>query len=396
MVMPPLSMFAGDAFSRVLQFLHVDTKTGSRPGRRTLLMFLVTWLPVFALAEMGSVLVGPTLRDSFLFDVAALAQFLVVAPLMLYAERYVDSRIREIGGHFVDSGLVPHAKLEGYENLVNRMAAIRRHWLPEAACLLAAYAATWGWLAEELNNGVGTWHAHLTASGERLTAAGWWEGIVAVPIFQFLLFRWAWKIALWCYCLARIAMLGLRVVPTHPDRAGGLAFVGRLQARFGVVIFAIGVLVMAITYQKLMVEGSAVVSFATLGPIAAYMILAPAAFVLPLLFFTGTLVRAKRVSLDRYAAVIARYCRTVDAKYLEPKASRFQSDEAGEAFGGLADAQETYGAVSRMRLIPFDAGTLTRLVASAVTPMLPLIVQVVPLPQPVRRILAMLLGVGEP
>jgi hypothetical protein len=393
---PKLSLFEGDILSRLFAFLRIDTAQHPRTFRRILVVFLLTWLPVFVLAAIGSVLVGPTPRESFLFDVAALAQFLVVMPLLLWAETYVDGRIQVIGGHLLDSGLVAVANRQAYERLLTRMASIRRHWLGEAVCLVVAYASTWGWLREELTNGVATWHARLTPVGEYLTVAGWWAGFVAVPAVNFVIFRWAWKIALWCYCLRRISMLRLHVVPTHPDRAGGLGFVGRLQARFGVLIFAIGVMVMAITFQKVVIEGNRLLSFAALGPIAAYIILAPTAFVLPLLFFTGALARAKRASLDRYAAVIARYCRSVDTKSLEPNAPRFSSDEAGEAFGGLADAQDTYGAVEHMRLIPFDAGTLTRLVASAVTPMLPLLLQVVPLPKPVRDVLSLFLGAPSP
>jgi hypothetical protein len=385
-----LSLFEGDVLSRVFAGLHVDRPDRRRTGRRIVAAVLATWIAVALLAMSGAVLLGPSTRESFLLDIAAFAQFLVVVPLLLAAEGYIDGRMGEIGQHFVSTGLVRAESRQRFDALLGRVAAIRGHWALEALCFVVAVAATWMWLGEEIANGIPTWHARLTPDGERLTAAGWWEGIVAVPMLNFIVFRWACKIGLWCYCLAGIARLRLELVPTHPDRAGGLAFVGDLQARFGVLIFAIGAMVMAITYQKTVIEAGRFLSFAALGPIIAYVLLAPAAFLLPLLFFTGQMARAKQAAVDRYASLLARLARQRAERLAAPLEALPEHPAGGES--DYESVEEAYEAARHMRVIPFDLQTLARLLGSAVAPMLPLLTQVLPLPRPGSEILSHVAG----
>jgi hypothetical protein len=53
---------------------------------------------------------------------------------------------------------------------------------------------------------------------------GWWLVYVARPIFIALLAVWLWRLILLFLLLKRIAALDLAIVPTHPDRSGGLGF----------------------------------------------------------------------------------------------------------------------------------------------------------------------------
>src|SRR5690606_33618539 len=58
----------------------------------------------------------------------------------------------------------------------------------------------------------------------RLSAARLWYGIVALPIFLFLLGRSLWHWAIWIQVLGGLARLGLTLVPGHPDLRGGIGF----------------------------------------------------------------------------------------------------------------------------------------------------------------------------
>ena len=53
----------------------------------------------------------------------------------------------------------------------------------------------------------------------------WYVG-VSVPAFLFLGLRWFWRGFVWSRFLARLSRLDLRLVATHQDGAGGIAFVG--------------------------------------------------------------------------------------------------------------------------------------------------------------------------
>jgi hypothetical protein len=69
-----------------------------------------------------------------------------------------------------------------------------------------------------------TWYAAPTAAGSKLTLAGIWYGYVSLPIFQFLLVRWYFRLLIWARFLWQVSRIELSLIPTHPDRVGGLEF----------------------------------------------------------------------------------------------------------------------------------------------------------------------------
>ena len=76
---------------------------------------------------------------------------------------------------------------------------------------------------------------------EALSAAGWWEFLIALPLLNYWWLRWIWKIGLWSWYLFRLSRFRLRLVAADPDRTGGIGFVSDVQTRFGLVILAYGV-----------------------------------------------------------------------------------------------------------------------------------------------------------
>ena len=73
-----------------------------------------------------------------------------------------------------------------------------------------------------------TWRG--TAEGG-LTAAGWWYALVSLPMFRFLLWRWLWRVFIWAALLWQTSKIQLRLLPTHPDQAGGLGTLGVAHVR---------------------------------------------------------------------------------------------------------------------------------------------------------------------
>jgi len=64
------------------------------------------------------------------------------------------------------------------------------------------------------------------AAVEHLTAAGYWLAFVSIPLFQFILFRWYMRLVLWFRLLWQISRLNLHLTAAHPDREGGIGFLG--------------------------------------------------------------------------------------------------------------------------------------------------------------------------
>src|SRR5690606_4354971 len=49
-----------------------------------------------------------------------------------------------------------------------------------------------------------------------------WYALTDLPLFQFLLWRSVWRWAIWVGILVGCSRIELDLVPTHPDRCGGI------------------------------------------------------------------------------------------------------------------------------------------------------------------------------
>jgi hypothetical protein len=75
---------------------------------------------------------------------------------------------------------------------------------------------------------VPTWYATPEAGRLRPQLAGWWYFFVSLPLFQFILLRWYFRLFIWTRFLWQISRLPLAYAPMHPDRMGGIGFLSRI------------------------------------------------------------------------------------------------------------------------------------------------------------------------
>ena len=59
--------------------------------------------------------------------------------------------------------------------------------------------------------------------------AGWWAGLVAMPVLQFLFLRWFFRFFIWARFLWQVSRMDLDLEPTHPDGTAGLHFLAKVQ-----------------------------------------------------------------------------------------------------------------------------------------------------------------------
>src|SRR5206468_369942 len=101
------------------------------------------------------------------------------------------------------------------------------------------------------------------------------------------LLRWLWRLALWCYFLWRVSRLELRLVPTHPDRAGGLGYLEFVHTGFAPLILALSAVQSASLAQDI-VWGR--MTFDAIYPSVAFVLIADAVLFLgPLYIFSRKL-----------------------------------------------------------------------------------------------------------
>ena len=78
---------------------------------------------------------------------------------------------------------------------------------------------------------VASWYGAPVDGIWQPSLAGWWLGCVSLPLFQFLLLRWYFRLFIWARFLWQVSRIELRLMPTHPDRCGGLGFLAGGQPR---------------------------------------------------------------------------------------------------------------------------------------------------------------------
>jgi hypothetical protein len=195
------------------------------------------------------------------------------------------------------------------------------------------------------------------------------------------LLGWLWRVILLAVTLKGIAKLDLVIVPTHPDRAGGLGFVERFPAAFGIVAFESAMVIAGGWAHDVEFHGLDVHSlFPMMG---AALMIALFVYLSPCLVLAGPLSRAKKQALLDYGALVARHGAAVRSKWILGAAKENDPLLFAPEIGPVADTLSLYEAVQRMRPIPLGK---TAIRAIAVPVLIPFI-GVLALQIPVKELL---------
>ena len=343
--------------------------------RRAMLAALLTWLPLLILAAFGGRAFGHSVPVTLLRDFSVYTRFLLAIPLLILAEALIGPRIAGAVSHFVKSGVVIEKDYAKFDDLVDLGLRARDSRFAEIVLVVLAYIlSVIGFRATAVH--VTTWFADATDSGRSLTLAGWWLLLFCIPLYQFLCFRWLFRLFLWFQFLARVRKLDLQLFPTHPDEAGGLGFIGESQRFFGILLFSVsiastGVLANDIIYDKVPLQNFA-------PAIGAYVVLVVIIMLGPLVVFTGRLLKIKRAGMHEYGGLATAYTGAFHKKWIEKQNPQHEQLLGSGDIQSLADLGNSYGYVEKMKLLPIDFRVLLHLIVATLLPMTPLLLTVMP------------------
>lgn len=356
--------------------------------QRILAVTLLCWLPLLALAALQGQLLGGV-AVPFLGDVETHARFLVALPLLVAAELVVHRRMRFVVRQFLDRHLIPEESRPRFEAAIASAVRLRNSVLAEV--LLIAFVYLVGVLVVWRQYGAlaaATWYGTPSAGGARLSWAGLWLGYVSLPVFQFLLLRWYFRVFIWARFLWQVSRIELRLVPTHPDRNGGLGFLSSTVYAFAVLAVAHGALLAGQLASRIFFLGARLPDFKVeIGVIVAFLLCAVFG---PLLVFTPQLAEARRTGLREYGTLAQRYVREFDAKWLRGGAP------AGEALVGsgdvqsLADLANCFDVVRGLRIVPVTKEAVLQLAVATLLPIAPLLLTMMPLEELLRKLFGIL------
>jgi hypothetical protein len=358
-------------------------------GRRILVIVLLAWLPLLVLSVWAGEALGGTANIPFLLDVEVHVRFLVALPLLIVAELVVHERMRPVVKQFLERHLVPEHERSPFEAAVVSALWWRNSVVAEV-CLIGLVYGVGGLIVwrHYVALDTATWYA--VPGGEQLqpSLAGLWYGYVSLPIFQFMLLRWYFRLFLWARLLWQVSRLELNLVPTHPDRAGGLGFLSNIVYAFMPLLLAQGTLYAAMIANRIFFLGAKLPEFTS--DLALWVAVLLCAVLGPLLVFIPQLARAKWTGLREYGVLAQRYVREFDHKWLRGGAAADEPLVGSGDIQSLADLGNSFEVIRTMRLVPFTKETLLLLLVTTVAPVLPLMLTMVPIDELLRRLLGVL------
>lgn len=202
---------------------------------------------------------------------------------------------------------------------------------------------------------------------------------------MFLAFvaTWLWRAVLLGISLHRVANSGLRLMPTHPDRAGGLGFATPLTTAFGMVAFVLSAVVASGWAHEVTWHGLSVASLRT--EMGAAVLLLTVTFLAPLAVLVGPMSRAKKQARLQYGRLVARHADALHRRWIDGESVDEPLLDAPE-IGAAADAAMLYEAVGKMQPVPLGLSALVAVAVPAALPMLAVLAIEVPIGQLLRTL----------
>ena len=387
---PDFSIVAGGPFHRLLRSLRlVDEQSDAVNGVAILALPLLLWVPLLVFSIASGQAVNGTTPLPFFSDFAVHIRFLLALPLLLIAEVVTEQRMRPLLARLFQRNLVPAESFPALRAATKSLERWRDSIVPEVLLVVFVYGFGILFIWRQLVAvEIGTWYQTASTQGSVLSWAGIWYAYVSLPVFQFILCRWYFRLVLWARFLWQVSMIRLDLLPAHPDRMGGLGFIMETLSGFLVLAAAHGTLLAAHLSTRVILLRASLMEYKT--EIAAMIVFVLFITLGPLIVFGRQLRRTKRVGMDRYGVLAADYVAQFNAKWLRGNAP--QEGFMGSAdIQSLADLGNSYGLVSAMRTVPITMEVVGRIVVAKLLPVAPLLLTAMPIDQIVKKLISILL-----
>jgi hypothetical protein len=368
------SLVRGGYTFRVAHRMGLEPPTTPRRLVKILLLILVTWVPLVFLSFLSGHAWGHAVKEPLLRAPVIYSRFLFVVPVLELAQAVVETSFAVQMMQFLKSGLVPADEQPAFLNAKAAVVRLRGSLVAEVVIALFALAISVGArVIVSPGPDSSTWER----VGNTITLAGWWYILVSLPILAFFLFRWIWIFALWAWFLFRVSRLDLELTPTHPDRAGGLGFLGWGLASFSPVLMAVSAVLSGSFAREILHRGSSLDSLKY--HVMVFVVLANVIVHAPLLAFVGKQARSRVEGLLNFGTLIWRHDREFDEKWVKTLDTKHETPMGSPDTASLAELAQIYDHVERMQLIPLDKKALAVLVGATLLPLIPLVGTAIPL-----------------
>jgi hypothetical protein len=356
------------------------------PHRRVLVAVLLTWVPLLLLSMVDGRAWGDSVVLTFLKDVETHVRLLMAVPLLILAEVKVHRELPTILRCFVDRGLISATERPRFEAAVASAVRLRNSIVAELLLIVLVYGV--GILVirrTQFALDMDTWYASARDGQLRLTYAGWWGALVAMPVVQFLCVRWFFRFFVWGRFLWQVSRIHLNLEPAHPDCTAGLHFIALTERACRMVLLGLGAVLAGMIANKIFYSGAALLAFKVeivgLVALLVFMILGP------MLVFTPQLLDAKHRGIAEYGRLGQRYAREFDRKWVRGERAAGEPLLGSADIQSLADLRNSFVVVKDIHWAPFDMKNVLTLVVITLIPVAPLLLTTFSLEEILDRLL---------
>lgn len=340
--------------------------------RRVIVLCVITWLPLFLLTVIEGIAFSGV-QVPFIADVDAHVRFLISLPLLIYGEMRANEHLKIIVNKFTQNDIVATEEYPLFNSYITSTVQGERTTQLEIFLILFVLFVGYYLSRNYLPLDVSVWYA-TTATSMHLPISTYWYLFISLPIFQFLLLRWYYRIILWYLFLWRVSGLRLRLNSIHPDHAGGLGFLTYSLYAFIPFLLAHTVLLTGMIFNRIWHTQTDLLQFQSeIIFLIVFLIVCP---LLPLIFFTRALVKAKILGTLSYQSFAQMYVDQFRNKWLMTKEKEMLGSQDIQS---LADLSNSYEVSVKMRITPFSLLDVIQLVIVTALPLLPLILIYTPL-----------------
>lgn len=378
------SLVLGGPLYQLLRSAHLEERVEDHLLRRVVVISGIIWLPLLLLCLVeGTLLAGVPIP--FVGDVETHVRFLVAVPLLIFAELIVHRRMRVVVAQFLDRRLIPDAALERFKAAVLSAIKLRNSVAAELVLIAIIFPLAYYVRSHFLALESSTWYARIEDGRGTATLAGMWYWWVSNPLFQFLLVRWYYRLFIWARFLWQVSRIELALIPTHPDRNGGLGFLSASAYAVSPLLAAHGAAVAGFVANRIFYGGASLTHFKL--EIVVLVVFLLLVVLGPLCVFAPQILAAKRKGLREYGILAAEYTREFDRRWLR-SAGRDDQELLGSAdIQSLADLGNAYAVIKEIKAIPVSRDTFVQLIMATVIPFAPLLLTMMPLEELLNRII---------
>ena len=361
-------VLGGPSYQLLLRSRLIQPPLGNL-GRRIGVITAVVWLPLVVLTIFFGRFVGGV-KVPFLYDFEVHDRILFSLPLMVLAELVVYTRMRGLVTQFVERQIITDNVRPTFDAVISSAMRLRNSLAAEIGLLLFVVLAGQFIWREALALHSDTWYATVSSSSRSYTPAGYWYSFVSVPVFQFILIRWYYRIFIWCRFLFQVSRLDLNLVPLHPDRCCGLGFLGNVTFAFAPLLMAHSGVVAGFIANRILHEGATLSNFRLeLVGMAGFLL----AIVLgPLCVFIPKLNVARLAGLRTYGQLASDYVAGFARKWAGGAMVGGEPLLGSADIQSLADLANSFAIVKETKLVPFGKDTVIRFLVVIALPLTPL------------------------